>query len=117
MTNVDEISVAPQKNDGGLVSVYIKATIQGKSPREKPCPRTMNQDRPFDTPQFSAILTDRSGTDDVVTLIIEKAEIMTKEISICEDIFEIIQHSSLKVKAILIQFNRVYCSLPDGIKI
>lgn len=56
MMKVFEISVAPQKNFGGFVSVCINATIQGKEPRVKFFPPTISPDSIFGTPQASAFL-------------------------------------------------------------
>lgn len=58
-TKVFEIRVAPQKNSGGFLSVYIKATIQGKEPRGKSCPRTISPDLPVGTPQVATLLRNR----------------------------------------------------------
>lgn len=86
MTKVEEISVPPQKNEGGCVRVYINATIHGKSPRENPCPRTINPEGPFETPQSSAFLSSRcdSVDDAPVTIAIMKitAEIILISVSI-----------------------------------
>lgn len=60
ITKVFEMSVPPQKNLGGLVPVCINATIHGKVPRGKSCPRTISPDWLFWTPHVSTLLGDRS---------------------------------------------------------
>lgn len=59
ITNLEEIKVPPQKNNGGFVVVVIKATIQGKSPRLKFFPRIIRPAPFFETPQVSMLLGNR----------------------------------------------------------
>lgn len=47
---MEEIIVPPQKKEGDCVFKYIKATIQGKSPRVKFCPLTTSADLCWGTP-------------------------------------------------------------------
>lgn len=93
MTNVFEISVAPQKNVGGLVSVYINATIHGKAPRVKFCPRTISPDLIFGTPQVSAPLCDRWTLKTEDSVAIAYTAITIKRVLI---IFFLCQRSTVK---------------------
>lgn len=61
ITKLEEINVPPQKYDGGLIFIFINATIHGNWPRVKFWPLIMSPDLIFGTPQVSmqAVLSNR----------------------------------------------------------
>lgn len=86
VTTKDEVKiVAAQKNVGGCVSVYVKATIHGKSPLEKFPPPNMRPELIFGIPQVSVFLFAIVFAE----IQIAKKLIRTKMLSIVDFIIEV----------------------------
>lgn len=91
MTKVLEISVPAQKNSGGenrdLEVVFINATVQGNEPRLNSCPRIINPNLTFETPQVSLLLRDPLIKADDTTAIAKMTTAVKKYFVIASNRF------------------------------